>query len=222
MRKAFLRSKSLNAKKSIYEVEFRCHFKDDSEAFRALPFLQPSLTRRTEWVTYFYGLELFRSGRLLRIAEVTFNHKTDYYLGWKGPDTGRFANIRQEIDEDITTGIVDSAILDILGGRPSLAGRGEIIQEMERLGHHRFMSFEGTNITGHYEPLKLSLKMMPCAVLKWPLMVEIEKSAATEAEAIQCEKDLYDLCCQYKLQERVVREEPPTLLYESITKKPPA
>jgi hypothetical protein len=209
----------LNSKKIKYEVEFRCHFKDEAEAYRALPFLQPSLTRRVEWVTAFYGLELFRSGRLLRIADVTSDKITGYYLGWKGQDIGRFANIRQEIDEDITSGIVNSAILDILGGKHSFAGKQEIIREMERLGHRRFMSFEGINITGHYAPLGLSLKLMPCAVLKWPLMVEIERTVATGAEAIQCEKDLYDLCSQYHLEDRVVRDEPPTLLYESLQKK---
>jgi hypothetical protein len=205
----------LSLKETVYEVEFRCHFENTAEAYRALPFLQACLTRRIEWVTAFYGIDFFRSGRLLRVADVTSDKNTRTYLGWKGPDTGHFANIRREIDEDITAGIDDSVILDLLGGNHSLSARNEVIQELERLGHHRFMAFEGINITGKYEPLGLSLKLMPCAVLKWPLMLEIEKTAGSEAEAIQCEKGLYDLCFQYQLQDRVVREEPPTLLFHA-------
>jgi hypothetical protein len=211
----------LSSNKTVYEVEFRCHFEDTAEAYRALPFLKTSLTRRVEWITTFYGLELFRSGRLLRIAEVTSDKKTGCYLGWKGPDTGHFANIRREIEEDITGRIDDSVILDLLKGNHSLADKEQVVLELERLGHHRFMSFEGINLTGHYQPLELSLKLMPCAVLKWPLMVEIEKTAVSPAEAVECEKSLYDLCCQLHLQDRIVREEPPTLLYLSLKEGAP-
>jgi adenylate cyclase class IV len=205
----------LSSNENVYEVEFRCHFEDAAEAYRALPFLKASLTRRVKWITTFYGLDLFRSGRLLRVAEVTSDKKTRYYLGWKGPDIGHFANIRREIEEDITSGIDDSAILDLLKGNRSLVNKEQVVLELERLGHHRFMSFEGINMTGRYQPLELSLKLMPCAVLKWPLMVEIEKTSGSEAEAVECEKSLYDLCCQLQLQDRVVREEPPTLLFHA-------
>jgi hypothetical protein len=40
--------------------------------------------------------------------------------------------------------------------------------------------------------------------------------AATEAEASQCEKELYELSRKLELQDWVFREEPPQLLYEKI------
>ena len=47
-------------------------------------------------------------------------------------------------------------------------------------------------------------------------MVEIEKIAPTEEKARQCEKHLYELSNELNLQDRLVKEEPTHLLYESI------
>ena len=38
------------------------------------------------------------------MSKTIVDGKTKYYLGWKGCDTGTFANIREEIDEVITAG----------------------------------------------------------------------------------------------------------------------
>src|SRR4030042_4541082 len=95
---------------ALFEVEIRCHFDNPEEAFRVLPFLRSSLGRRVSWLTRCYGLALFRSGQLLRMTEVIDRGKVSYYLGWKGPDTGVFANIRQEVDEEITSGAINSAV----------------------------------------------------------------------------------------------------------------
>ena len=140
---------------------------------------------------------------------------TQCYIGWKEPDTGKFANIRQEIVEDITVGIADSTILSFLGGRERIQNKNEAIQELERLGYHRFMSWTGTDLTGYYKPYDISVKLMSCTMLKWPFLVEIEKTADTEEEANQCEQALYKLCGQFQLQSRLVREEPPSLLYDT-------
>jgi adenylate cyclase class IV len=203
------------SQKSLYEVEIRCHCNDESEAYSILPFLRSSLREedRISWVTRFYGLDLFRSGELLREAEVVRDGRVRRYLGWKGPDIGRYANIRLEIEEEFTDGLTDSAILGRLGGREGLIRRGDVIHELERLGHRQFMSFKGTEITGYDETLDIKTKIMSCPVLKWPLIVEMEKTADTEEEAYAREKELAKLASRFKIESRILRQEPPTLLY---------
>ena len=100
-----------------------------------------------------------------------------------------------------------------IGGRTDIATPDEAARELECLGHRKFMSFWGRNNGGLYETLDLSIKLMFCPMLKYPLMVEFEKTAATEEEAKQCESELLDLSKNLGIQERLVKEEPPTLLY---------
>ena len=204
----------------MYEVEIRCHFNDEDEAYSILPFLRSSLREedRVSWVTRFYGLDLFHSGELLREAEVVRDGRVRRYLGWKGLDIGRYANIRLEIEEEFTDGLTDSAILGRLGGREGLIRRGDVIHELERLGHRQFMSFKGTEITGYDEALDIKTKIMSCPVLKWPLIVEMEKTADTEEEAYEREKELEKLASRFKIESRMLRQEPPTLLYIQLFK----
>ena len=199
-----------------YEVEIRCCFDNRDEAFERFPFLASSLQEEATWTNSTYGLDLFKSGQLLRTSEVRFDSEISYYIGWKGPDIGNFANIRQELDEEITGGIRNSAILGRLGGSGTLATPQEVIRELERLGYKPFMSFHGIDLLGQYEPLTLHTKLLTSPDLPWPFIVEIEKSASTEEEALCCEQELRELCRQLRLQEYLVREEPPTLLYNSL------
>ena len=201
---------------TLYEVEIRCQFDNPEEAYQTLPFMRSCLHRQVTWNGTFYGLELFKSGRVLRITDVVLGKNTQYYLVWKGPDTGKFANIRQEIVEDITTGIANSTIMSFLGGRERIRSKNEAIQELEMLGYHRFMSWTGSDLTGYYDPYGISVKLMSCAMLKWPLLVEIEKSANTQEEATRYESELYELSRQFQLQGHLVREEPPSLLYAGL------
>jgi len=203
---------------SLYEVEIRCHFNDSVEAYSIIPFLQSNLREedRISWSTRFYGLELFRAGLLLREAEVAQNAQTRRYLGWKGADIGRYANIRLEIEEEFSDSLVDSSIFKRLGGREGSIMRGDVIYELERLGHHQFMSFKGTEIRGYDETLDIKIKMMSCPVLKWPLIIEIEKTANTEEEAFKCEQELEKLAHRFNIEDRILRQEPPTLLYNQF------
>jgi adenylate cyclase class IV len=200
----------------MFEVEVRCHFGDVAEAYAALPFLLPNLQRKCVWETSIYGLKLFQSGQLLRTASLVFDKEPRYYLGWKGPDIGQFANIREEIDEEITSGSSHSSILKLLAGRGSIHDINEAIQELDRLGYSRFMSFEGVDSSGYYAPYGLSLKLMHCPVLQWPLIVELEKTAHTAQEADLRQQELFDLCTLFQLHDRLVKEEPPTLLYNAL------
>ncbi len=199
-----------------FEIEFRCHFNNPDDAYRALPFLHSCLHQRVTWNGTFYGRELFQSGQLLRTAKVYERDNDVFYLTWKGQDIGKFANIRQEIVEDITTGITNSTILNLLGGGKNIQNKNEVIQELERLGHYRFMSWSGVDTFGFYEPYNINVDLMSCEILRYPLLVEIEKTAATEEDSYQCESELEELSRQFRLEGYLVREEPPLLLYTSI------
>lgn len=201
----------------MFEVEIRCHFDGQDEAFEVLPFLRDCLQGQSpvSWVTRFFGLPLFKSGQLLRTAEVR-QGGVRWYLGWKGPDTGHFANIRQEIDEEFTNGIVDSSVLKQLGGTERALARNAVLEELDRLGHRQFMSFQGNDLAGHDPELELKVKLMTCPVLKWPLIVELERTADAEEEALRHEEELRQLSRRFGLQTRLVREEPPSLLYGQL------
>jgi hypothetical protein len=201
---------------AVYEVEFRCQFRDKEEAYRVLPFLSNSLTREYSWTDAYYGLNIYQSGQVLRASSVSSAEETRYYLGWKGPDNGNFANIRREHNEEITHGISDSAIMKWLTGIKREYALQEIIPEIERHGYKCFMSYQGQNLNGRYESLGINVKLMNCDALRWPLLVEMEKIARTEAEARVFETDLTEISQRFQIQRYIVKEEPGTLLYEAV------
>ena len=196
-----------------YEVEIRCHFSNADEAYRTIPFLRACLKHEMVWFSGIYGEDFFKAGKLLRMSKTTVDGETKYFMGWKGKDTGTFANIREEIDEVITAGITDSEILKKLGSQNRTLSRKQISAELQLLGHHRFMSFRGYDLFGDYQPLDVSLKLLNCNALKWPILLEIEKTAKTREDALIKEADLRDFCDRFGLHNRLVKEEPPTLLY---------
>jgi len=201
--------------KPQYEVEIRCHFDSADEAYRTIPFLRDCLKHEMVWASGIYGEEFFKDGRLLRMSKTTIDGRTEYYMGWKGEDTGTFANIREEIDEIITCGVSESRILEKLGSQNKTLPRNKISAELKKLGYQRFMSWRGADLLGDYPPLGVSMKLMTCRTLRWPVLVEIEKSAKTKEEALGRENELRDFCNSFGLHNRLVREEPPTLLYEA-------
>ena len=196
-----------------YEVEVRFHFHDPEEAYQTLPFLQSSVEEEVQWLTRHFGVELFLVGQVLRLSEVVGPGGLRHYLGWKGPDLVRLANIRQEINEDITHGIQHSAGLERLGVQRGIRAPDVATEELERLGYREFMRFRGRNLVGYQEALGVSVKLMSCSELAWPFLVELEKTAETKAEADQCEAELEQLCVEFGLGNRMVRDEPPALLY---------
>ena len=206
----------MTGEKILFEVEVRCYFESFEETHRILPFLHPCLQHHYSYRTTFRGLELFKSGRLLRTAEVVTDKDTRYFITWKGQDTGKFANIRQEINEEVTEGIANSFILRSLGSRESFNSYHSVLKELEQNGYSGFMSFEGTDFSGYYQPYDIKLKLMNCPILKWPFLLELEKTARTEEEATRCENELRELIHKLHLQDRLVKEEPPSLLYERL------
>jgi hypothetical protein len=203
-----------------YEVEIRCHFDNADDAYEIIPFLHSCLCHEMVWSSGIYGRQFFQVGKLLRMSKTTVDGNTKYYLGWKDGDTGTFANIREEIDEVITDGITDSEILKKMSSQNTTLSRNKISAELKNLGHQRFMSFRGHDLFGDYKPLDVSMKLMTCRSLKWPILVEIEKIAKTRKEALVKEAELRCFCDRFSLNNRLVKEEPVTLLYETRFHKP--
>ena len=199
---------------AVFEVETRFPFKDQEEAYRVLPFLETSLNRKMEWSTGFYGQDILLAGKMLRKSEVKIDGETRHFICWKGPDTGTLINIRQEVSEEVTTGITESSVMRILGGKADLETPEQVVKELERLGHGRYMSFTGTDMFGYYEPLKIRVKLMFCPDIDYPLLVEFEKIAENEEQAAQFENDIVKICDELELRDRMIREEPPTMLFE--------
>jgi len=200
----------------IYEVEFRCHFDSKEEAFNLIPFLSSCLKIDKVWVDTYYGIDLFKSGQALRISDILSGGDSQHYLTWKGSDTGDFANIRQEIEENITPDIENSTILERFGATKKSYMLVQIASELERLGYTKFMTLQGHNATGIYEPAGINMKLMNCPALKWPLMVEFEITAPNKTEAVRYQSELKALYHKLKLEDYRVAEEPATLLYNQL------
>ncbi|MBU5677078.1 hypothetical protein KQI88_11715 [Alkaliphilus sp. MSJ-5] len=106
-------------KRMLYEIETRVYFNSEDEVFNTLPFLHKCLKKKTEFETKMYDLELFNSGKILRVSNVKDNNTIRSYLGYKESDIGNIFNIfniRNEIDEEITYGINESFILNLIKG----------------------------------------------------------------------------------------------------------
>ncbi|HZK84453.1 MAG TPA: hypothetical protein VFC58_07230 [Desulfosporosinus sp.] len=82
-------------KRMLYEIETRVYFDSQEEAFNTLPFLQDCLNEETEWETRMHGIELFNSGKILRVSDVKDDTTTRVYLGYKERNIGKLYNIFQ-------------------------------------------------------------------------------------------------------------------------------
>lgn len=198
----------------IYEVETRVYFKTFEEAFDKLPFLKNDLSKKIDWTTHTYGWELFKNDILLRFSEVVNNGTKKYYLGHKEKDLGNFCNIRAEIDEEITEETKVSTTLKALTGKDISVNIHNVNSILSDLNYEKFMSFSGDNLTGWNEEFKIALKLMHCEILEFPVLLELEMSASSYDEALKVEEELKSILEKLDLMDRVVRKEPPTLLFE--------
>ncbi|MEZ4733797.1 MAG: hypothetical protein R3E79_42420 [Caldilineaceae bacterium] len=198
-----------------YEIEIRFCVARPEDAFALLPFLEESLGAPKVWATDIVGREVYASGRLLRLGRVPPTGNTRYYLGYKGPDTGTFANIRQEWGEEITNGITGSAILAALGLADSHATHGAVVDVLHGAGYLPFMGFAGVDRLGYYAPLDLHTKLCQGeAILDQQYLIELEMSATTLEAAHTAERRLQEIAEEYGLTDRLFRDEPPTMLYQ--------
>ena len=200
-----------------YEVEIRFIAETAEEAFTTVPFLEASLGESKEWSTEILDRSIFEDGRLLRVGWAQSGDVRLDFIGFKGPDEGRVANIRQEWGEEISDGIVDSQIMALLGLSATFATADAIRKTLVDAGHVPFMSFSGVDRLGHHAPLAIHTKLARCpAILDDRVLVELEMEANTLTEAESAERSLLNIAEQYNIVERLVRDEPPTMLYKRI------
>lgn len=198
-----------------YEIEIRFCVEQAAEAFALLPFLEASLGAPKVWSTDIVGRAIYASGRLLRLGRVPPTGHTRYYLGYKGPDLGAFANLRQEWGEEITDGIVGSAILPTVGLAASYPTPAAVVEALTGAGHTPFMGFAGVDRLGYYAPLQVHTKLCQCeAILDHQFLIELEMSAASLEEARAAEVRLQAIAEEYRITDRLFRDEPPTMLYK--------
>ena len=198
-----------------YEIEIRFCVEQAAEAFALLPFLEASLGAPKVWATDIVGRAVYEAGQLLRLGRVPPIGNTRYYLGYKGPDLGTFANLRQEWGEEITGGIIHSAILSTLGLTDSYATHTAVIDALTGAGYTPFMGFAGVDRLGYYAPLQVHTKLCQCeAILDQQFLIELEMSAASLEEARAAEVRLQEIAEEYHITDRLFHDEPPTMLYK--------
>lgn len=197
-----------------YEVETRVYFESYEEALDKAVFLKDCLKREVDWTTYMFGPELYKSGRLLRMSRVEGKNHRKFWLGYKDKDIGKLYNVRAELDENITGGVQCSEVLKASCGGDYPVSPENVFELLEKLGHKQFMAFSGKNFVGEFEGF--SLKLMNCEVLKHKWLLEIEMGSADVDGAHSKEKELKSFADRWKMQDRIVMEEPPALLFEAI------
>ncbi len=198
-----------------YEIEIRFCVASPEEAYVLLPFFEQSLRAPKNWATDIIGRELYESGRLLRLGRTRSADGVRYSLGYKGPDLGTIANIRQEWGEEITDGIQASAILPALGLAADYPTYTAVIDALYSAGYTPFMNFAGVDRLGYDASLDLHTKLCHCeAILDQQYLIELEMSASSLEEAHAAEVRLQAIAKEYRLTERLFRDEPPTMLYQ--------
>ena len=198
-----------------YEIEIRFCVSSPEEAYTLLPFFEQSLRAPKRWATDIIGRDLYETGRLLRLGRTLSPDRTRYWLGYKGPDLGTVANIRQEWGEEITDGIGASAILSMLELAADYPTHDAVIDALTQAGYTPFMHFAGVDRLGYYAPLDLHTKLCQCeAILDQQYLIELEMGAASLEAALAAEARLQAIATEYRLTERLFRDEPPTLLYQ--------
>ena len=202
--------------KSIYEVESRFQFENEEEIFKKLPFIRDSLKTDLKWESIHYGHRLFKEDIVLRMSTVDYASSNMQSISYKEADLGEKINVRREYSELINSEMLQSKIINILGGDSSVHNWSGINEELLKLGHKQFMSFKGESRVGHYGPLNLDIKIMHCSTLKYPLLLELEKAASDIEDAKIKSRELWELIEEYELKDKMIIKEPPTLLYESI------
>ena len=198
----------------MYEVETRFFFNSKEEALDLIPILKTCLSTTVEWETAHFGPQLFEKDIILRVSKAIVNGHETITLGYKEADIGNGINVRKEFNEIITNGIGHSKIFSILGGQLSFKNVDEVINEINRLGHSKFMVYKGNNLIGKFG--NLDFKLMYCNYLKYKLLLEVETEAAGMGEIQYKKQDLIKFINEYALENRMIQKEPPTLLYENI------
>jgi hypothetical protein len=150
----------------------------------------------------------------LRISRIKHGIHDKFFLGWKGADKGKFANIREELGEEITNGIINSSIFRIVGlGNATFETRSSVMATLVASGFLPFMAFSGENLVAQDLIQKTYYKIMRSPDIRFNPLVEVEKIAESLDEAFTFESKLAQFSIENKIEHYIVHEEPPTLLY---------
>ena len=197
-----------------YEVEIRAWMDDIPSIWKTMPFLNQLEWKKEKWQTSMFGRKIFEAGELLRISKIGLGTHSKFFLGWKSVDKGNVANIREELGEEITNGIINSTILKTVGlHRTDFRTSDQVVSALAEYDLLPFMTFSGENIVAKDTEKNISFKIMQCNDINFNLLIETEKTAESLDEAFQFEKELIKFARQNKIENRIVHEEPPTLLY---------
>lgn len=205
-----------------YEIEIRFRIDSERGAYALLPFLEESLGEPAIWSTDILSRPIYEAGKLLRIGRVPTTQGTRLFLGAKGPDVGRSANIRQEWGEEITHGASGSTILALVGIHGDFVTGQAVAEALTAAGHLPFMTFSGADRLGFYAPLQLHTKIMRCEkILGDDVLIELELAASSLEAAREAEAKLHAIAEEYGITNLLLREEPPTLLFQHTFPNPP-
>lgn len=81
------------------------------------------------------------------------------------------------------------------------------------------MSFEGKSKVGYFKKEDLYFKIMHCDQLETSLLLEIEKEAKDHSQIKLKSQELIEYVQKMNLMNKVIREEPPTMLYHQMRKR---
>jgi len=203
----------------IYEVETRFYFKNEAEVYKLLPFVKDSFQKNIIWETWHFGENLHKEDIILRLNKsIVNNNKIYYMLCFKEKDISEsnLINIRKEYEEDISDGFISNIYANNLKGECTLLNKDNVMLKLSILGYSEFMSFSGRSLIGFLDDWKLSIKLMFCKFIEFPVILEIEREAKTKNDISQLIYELMEFSNKYNLINRIVNDEPPTLLYKSI------
>lgn len=221
-----------------YEVETRFCFNTKDELLDIFPILKNITFTKVIWNTTILKNELFNQDIQLRFSEVCINEKKHYYLGYKDKDIGNFCNIRKELDEEIkdfsnfySKSIILKKILKIqnLQDKLKIKDYYEFLNYLNFLNLDKFLFFEGESELASIalskffsekenkkiEKQRLNLKILYSKQIKYPILFEIELMADNEKQAFFYETLLRKVVDEYNLGSKIIRKEPPTIVYEN-------
>jgi hypothetical protein len=201
----------------LYEVETRFHFKDKDEVFSFLPDFRTSFTKSINWETWHYGKHLFHKDIILRIGK-SIDSQGDYFsLGYKEKDISQnIINIRKELNENIDQPIYSKIYSDILKGNKLIISKDNIFKKLFALGYSEFMYFKGNSLLGYNDKYKIDIKLMFCNDIKYPVLLEIEKTTPYRDDVLKLSNELLNFSYTHKLNDFMLKEEPPKLLFDAI------
>ena len=131
------------------EVEIRAKIKDRETFKKKIQSLGAEFFKQNIFFNSYHGHSLFRDKDIqIRVSDsyCIDLKRWEYYVGYKGEEKGREANVREEIDEKFGRDTGPSKVLEKLGIKEvSLISTSQIREVLEKNGFNFFMTMMGDN-----------------------------------------------------------------------------